>query len=154
MDRSQRIQELQRKNRIKHICCQMQEVLKNLTIDNFLSKDATIRIEKEIIKKMDYMDMLKQRNIMQYNSNFESCILKNINLIENLKSQDLIIYIVWEKETYALRLSIEDVINNIKYLISMSSIANNGSSFIITSYNLDIGLCLWRTEYEIICYQW
>lgn len=153
-ERKQKIQELQRKNRINQLSNQMKMVFSNLVVEHFLSVDKTNGIQKSVISIMDSMDEQKKSEKLALDYNYKKWIKDNLEKLKKELDIELIVYLVWNQETFAVSLHIDDIFHNIDYVISMTAIENNGSSFIITNDKLDIGLCLWRTEYEIMGYQW
>lgn len=154
MDRNQRIQELQRKNRIKQLKDEMMKVFNNLKYDDFLSISETSRIQRMAISIMDSLDAQNKSERLPIGYDYKRWIKDNLKNLKGESYTELVVYLAWNQETFAIILRTDEIVNNIDYIISMSSIAKNGCNFIITNSKLDIGLCLWRTEYEIISYQW
>lgn len=154
MDRKKRIQDLQRKNRIKQLINELKGVFNQLDNKDFLSADKTSTIQTNVISIMNSMDEKETSEKLAMNYDYKKWIKDGLKKRQTELNTELVVYLTWKQETFAITLCADEIFHNIDYVISMSSIANNGSSFIITSNELDVGLCLWRTEYEIMGYQW
>lgn len=154
MDRKQRIQELRRKNKISQLIRKMKIIFNNLREEDFLTIDKANIIQKNVISIMNSMDEQEKSEKYPLDYNYKKWIEDNLKKLKIEFCKEFIVYLDLNCETFAVFLNVDDIFNNIDYIISMTSIENNGSSLIIINDKLNTGLCLWRTEYEIMGYKW
>lgn len=159
MNRKERIEELQRKNRIKILYEEMKKEITDLQIKDFIPYDERVQLVRKTYKLMDEMNE-NQTNVryMLKEMPYEQLIKENIKTINKLQNQKIVVFYERTKETkegVAISLSVTQVINNIDFIISFSSIANRGCSIFFLDRNMKFGLALWKTEYEeLMLYRW
>lgn len=153
MSRKQYIEELRKKNAIKHMCEKWSDKGIFITEDEFLETETTSSIQEKILKKLDEMDDKKNCYIYSRNidiiSIYEEYLVKNIDMNEQ--------YVFFSRDAQkigGLILIGKTIIEKRKFLLNETELFEMGCTIFICTEDVKKGICLWKGEYDFMIYVW
>lgn len=155
MDRKERIKVLQIENSRRLLCKDMQEYIEEINVDNFISPESTAKLTEKILKHMEYMDERKLSVKKPLDYSFEKLFKENMDILLKNSEQDIIFFHYLSHKIGALEIKVSSMIKNIDYILSISEMNKRTACDVFAvSKDMRVGLCIWKTEYELLLYKW
>lgn len=153
MDRAEKIEKLKIKSKRKKLYQAINESIKNISI-NFIEIEDTIKLRDEIIAYMEMMDTECSSLIFSSDISCVDIYKSNLDVFSNLREEDIVFFHNEFLNLGAIELNLGVLIDNIDYMLCISDLFKGGCGMFLVDKNMEFGLCLWKTEYDIRLYKW
>lgn len=154
MEKKEKIKHLQIKNHRRILCEKMKQHIEEIEIDDFISIDRTIQLQNEILQYLDEMDK-RESSLKESISNFYVDVFKrHCDIFSDKYNQKVVFFHSQAVEIGAVNISVESVMKNMDYILSISEMHEQGCSVFVVSSDMKFGLCLWKDEYDFTIYKW
>lgn len=154
MDNKNRIQELRRKSQRTYLCKEWERFNVQITMDDFLEVQDTLRLQDKILSKLDEMDNDNTSIIYQGNEKDMIFAFQKM-IIHYIEDNDKYVFFVKDvNKIGGLVLNGKTISENYQFIVKESEFFNKGCSIFFCSLNMDKGICLWKGEYDTRFYFW
>ncbi|QCT01635.1 group-specific protein [Paenibacillus algicola] len=145
-DRKEKIKELQIKNRRKKLENDIKSKINEITIEGFMGIEDTIKISRNIYKKIDLISnktpIPKQ---LKYSKQY---LLSLENQFKALNDKTMLLFHQQDRETGLLKIPLHDFFIDIDTLLDVVGFAKDYRDLLFVDEGLSLGICIERFEYE------
>lgn len=148
MDKRERLQELIKVNNRKNYCKELNNIIHDITVSDFLSTEETRKKLNIILERIEKSEFQK----MPLSYNTKELFKQHIHKICR---EDKFIFFQYNSIMIgALTLYGFEIIENSDYIFEQSPVAKGWNDLIIVTMDMQVGFCIWKGEYDIRIYQW